>query len=261
VRARAVLTAAAAAASLVVAVAGAGASLHASAAPLPPLGKRCFAPEAEAKVLRFRASDGQVLDGAVLGHGSVGVLLVHEYRADLCQWLPYARELAGQGFLVLLLDMRCFGLSSCPRANVVKQGRIDRDVAAGAAKLRALGAERVALVGASIGATATLVGASSMSPPPDAVVSLSAPMRGFGAWRALDARAALPRLKAPVLFLAARGDPYVPPSQAKKLYAAAGSAEKILKIVSGSAHGAALVQGSDELGALVLDFIRSHTGS
>jgi len=42
----------------------------------------------------FEATDGTLLDGAFVGSGSSGVVLAHEYPADLCGWWPFATYLA-----------------------------------------------------------------------------------------------------------------------------------------------------------------------
>src|SRR2546428_10529610 len=82
---------------------------------LPDPGQRCGALTRGAKAVWFRAADGTVLDGAAVGTGRSGVVLAHEYPADLCGWWPFATHLARHGFRVLAFDFRCFGLSTCPR--------------------------------------------------------------------------------------------------------------------------------------------------
>ena len=68
----------------------------------PPIGRRTSA----------QAAGGARLKGAVLGRGSTGVVLAHTTSADRCQWLPFARELAKQGYRALVFDMRGYGASS-----------------------------------------------------------------------------------------------------------------------------------------------------
>jgi hypothetical protein len=54
------------------------------AAALVQPGSRCGAPEVKATLLRFPATDGVVLDGVLVGSGPAGVVLLHQYPADLC---------------------------------------------------------------------------------------------------------------------------------------------------------------------------------
>src|SRR5262245_42643588 len=109
----AVRTATLALLTLALAGCGGSGSRSASPAPPPPLPRRCGSRGAgvDAKTLWFRAADGTRLDGAELGSGERGVVLLHESPADLCDWAPYAKSLAARGFHVLLVDLRGFGLS------------------------------------------------------------------------------------------------------------------------------------------------------
>jgi hypothetical protein len=90
-----------------------------------------------------------------------GVVLSNQSDRNLCGWLPFARVLANLGFQALLYD---YGIAGDERD----------DLAAAVAALRGLGAERVALLGASQGAKASLVAASGIRPPVAGVASLSA---------------------------------------------------------------------------------------
>src|SRR6266511_2392612 len=98
---------------------------------------------------------------AVLGSGGNGVVLSNQSDQNLCGWLPFGKVLAERGFRVLLYD---YGAATDPAG----------DVALAAAKLRSLGAGTVQLVGTSESAKASLIAATTLQPPPAAVVSLSA---------------------------------------------------------------------------------------
>jgi pimeloyl-ACP methyl ester carboxylesterase len=248
------LLAVAAAIGLGAATCGAGA--HAS-----PRAQVCSG--LRATVVHFRAADDVRLYGALVGKGRVGIALAHEYNADLCNWAPYARYLAARGFRVLLFDMRCFGKSACR-----KSSHVDADVSGAAAELRRRGASRIVVAGASLGGSATLVAAASLARPPAAVVSLSAPGTGtlvgsLGHAFALDPDAAVRRLKAPTLFLAASSDePFQ--NDARSLYAISSSRAKRLEIVAGPAHGTGMLDpvlnpAAKHARALIVAFIRAHT--
>jgi pimeloyl-ACP methyl ester carboxylesterase len=99
-----------------------GARTRATAGPPPQPSVRCGSPSERARTLRFRASDGASLDGAIVGGGPVGVVLLHEYPGPMCGWWPYAAYLSHHGMQALLFDFRCLGLSSCPRGREANPG-------------------------------------------------------------------------------------------------------------------------------------------
>ena len=194
---------------------------------------------------RFRATDGVRLAGAVLGRGRTGIVFAHQVAGDRCQWLPFARELAGRGYRALVFDMRGYGASS-GIANVSPH----LDVAGAAAELRRRGARRIVLVGASMGGTGVVGAAPTIRPAIAGVVELSAPT-GFGG---VDALAAARRLTRPALFVAGRDDgDFAHASRA--LHRAAPSKDKKLVIVPTSWHGVDLVS-LPAVKKLVLDFVR-----
>ena len=229
---------------------------------LPSGGARCSDPGTPAETFWFRATDGTRLDGAMLGSGTAGVVLAHQYPADLCGWWPYAAVLARKGFRVLLFDFRCFGLSTCPTdAN----GDLTDDLTGAVAELRRRGATSVALLGASLGATVSLMTAPTLTPTPDAVVSLSGePDLGYlvGSTR-LDAMASVGRLSSPVLFVVARGDLAVSVKETRSMFRAAGASDKRL-VVLPSAYGLGwnmvidIRSNTTPASRTVLAFLRQH---
>jgi pimeloyl-ACP methyl ester carboxylesterase len=215
-------------------------AVAATVSPAAPSQAACVATNAT-----FRTSDGATLRGAVIGRGPAGIVFAHQVAGDRCQWLDFARELAGRGgYRVLVFDMRGYGASS-GSANV----RPDRDVAAAAAELRRRGAKRVILVGASMGGTGVVAAAPGIRPAVSGVVELSAPV-GFGGVNALPA---VRKLKAPALFVAGRDDGDFP-AATRALYKAAASRDKQLVIAATSWHGVDLV-ALPAVKKRVLDFI------
>lgn len=216
-------------------------------------------PADRATVVRFKASDGTRLAGVMLGKGPVGIVLAHQLRANFCDWLPFARVLKADGYRVLAFDFRNSG-SSAARAGLAGDRR-DRDVAAAAAVLRRAGSPRTILMGASVGATASLVAAAAVTPPVAGVVSLSGPA-DFG----VDAGRAVSGLTMPLLFVAAQDDdPF--DDEARSLFEAAGSSDKKLELVSGAEHGTGLLLGSggspvrELLRRFVREYGRQRSGS
>jgi pimeloyl-ACP methyl ester carboxylesterase len=205
--------------------------------------------------LRLRAADGTRLVGHRFGRGKTAVVLVHQYRGDLCQWAPYAKRLAGLGYTAIAFDLRGFGKSqSRPYPATL---RYSADITAAVKEARRLGATRVFVVGASLGGNAAIVAAANTLPPVDGVVSLSGP-----ATFRLDAVTAARQLKVPVLYVAAdvdEGGIYA--ADARKLYDATPSIDRRLEIVPGAAHGVALVAGPGRVRTLLESFIRAHAGA
>jgi dienelactone hydrolase len=239
-------------------------------ADLPQPSGRCGAPNVKATLLRFPAADGTKLDGVLVGSGPAGVVLLHQYRADLCGFWPYAVYLSKRGLQALAIDLRCDGESACPQADDARSGVVD-DVAGAVAVLRAHGAKRIALVGASMGASTALLAGAALRPPVAAVVSLSTGKFDLstilGGSRPLDTYSAAKRLSVAVLFAVARDDPNVPIQQVQALYRMAKSRDRQLDILGGSAtglHGWDLLGAANRAGftpvaAKVAGFVSAHT--
>jgi pimeloyl-ACP methyl ester carboxylesterase len=175
--------------------------------------------------------DGAAVFGVELGTGTTGVVLGHQFWSDHCEFVDFAHELAQRGFRALAIDFRDYGQS---RGG--EPGRLDRDVAAAVARLRADGATKVELVGASMGGTAVLAAASWISPGVDGVVSLSGPAR----FRVLDALRAVRRSRVPVRFVVSRRDrPFA--GDAVALLKAAAAKDKAIYRLAGWRHGSSML--------------------
>ena len=84
--------------------------------------------------LRFHAADGTKLVGHRLGKGTTAVILAHQSEGDLCDWVPYARRLAREGYFVFPIDFRGYGFSQ-DRTGAAAE-RFAADLAAAAKALR-----------------------------------------------------------------------------------------------------------------------------
>jgi pimeloyl-ACP methyl ester carboxylesterase len=231
----------------------------ATPAPLRTLFDRCGSPKTHAATFRFRTRDGAMLDGATVGSGRLGAVLIHEYPSDLCGWWPYADYLAHHGVRALLFDLRCFGNSPCPSG----RGHANTDVAAAVAELRRRGARRVALVGASMGGSIAVVAAAQLHPA--ALVDLSGERNTTSLTPGIDANAgeAARGVTAPALFVVARGDRYVSPADMRALARRARSATKrVIVLPPEAGHGWDMLFGTTNkwspLAATVAAFIRRH---
>ena len=179
----------------------------------------------------MRAADGASIYGVEVGTGTAGIVLGHQYFSDHCEFMQFARDLAALGYRALTFDFRGYGASTGGNS-----ARLDLDVAAAVARLRADGATRIKLVGASMGGTAVLVAASRITPPVDGVVSLSGPTF----FRGLNAVQAVRRSHVPVRFAVDRLDRRFAGNATYLMKAAAAKDKAILRL-SGAGHGSAIL--------------------
>jgi pimeloyl-ACP methyl ester carboxylesterase len=204
----------------------------------------CVRSSDRATNVSFQAAGGARLKGAVLGRGSTGVVLAHTTNADRCQWLPFARELAKQGYRALVFDMRGYGASTG-----ITNTDPHLDVIAAAAELRRRGAKKIVLAGASMGGTGVVAAAPTIRPAVSGVVELSAPTLFSSA----NALAAAKKLRLPALFVAGRDDGDFA-AATRALYRAAATKDKKLHIAPSSWHGVDLVS-LPAVRKLVLGFV------
>lgn len=186
------------------------------------------------------------------------VLVMHGWGANAAMMWPVVLPLHAAGFAVLLIDARCHGRSDDEK--FTSMPRFAEDIAAGLAWLRLqpdIAADRLALLGHSVGAAAALLHASRHHDV-RAVVSLSAfahpreVMRRFMAekrvpypvlgWyvlrhvqRVIGASfddiaplATLTRVRCPILLVHGRADRTVPVDDAQRLRAVSSRARLLL---------------------------------
>ena len=167
----------------------------------------------------FRTLDGKTIKGETIGTGRLGIVVAHDADSSYSSWEPAARFLSKHGYRVLLFDYRSNPFDSESGSHPRGTFRFDRDVTAGALLLRRLGAGHIVLAGDGIGGLVALVTAYEDGGPIDGVIALTAgSIKGTtdslgdpGQPDDLDALAAVKRLAAPTLFLAAGSDTNVRP--------------------------------------------------
>ncbi|HYD55172.1 MAG TPA: alpha/beta hydrolase [Gemmatimonadaceae bacterium] len=120
--------------------------------------------------ITFATRDDGVVAADEYGAGRDAVLLVPGGRYERRSWERQARLLADSGLRVLALDLRGRGDSRAGRAGT---DSIQLDVLAAIAYLRATGAQRLTVVGASLGGWAAAEAAIAASPPIDGLVLLA----------------------------------------------------------------------------------------
>jgi pimeloyl-ACP methyl ester carboxylesterase len=225
--------------------------------PLPSIANRCSTAHASWRTLWFRASDGTLLDGAEAGSGDRGLVMLHESPNDLCGWEPYAAVLAHRGFHVLLVDLRAYGLSR--RGPYGGERGAIADVRGAVAELKALGGKRVALVGASYGGVTAFVAAPALGSDIAGVASLSGELDLSNA--NLNALAAAPKIRVPLLIMGSRKDPYLDETDARRLARAASDTHAQVVEFDGAEHGWDLLAGTHERRAysVLVGFLRRVT--
>ncbi len=181
--------------------------------------------------VQITATDGVQLVGHLDGREGPGIVFAHTYRADQRSWTAFAAEMARAGFRTLTFDFRGYGESG----GAQDVAAIDRDLEGAYRFVLGRKIRPVYLVGASMGGTAALIVAARV--PVAGVATLSAP----GSFQGLDAAAAVPKLTARALFLAAESDTAA--ASAAKQFAAQVAAPKTLLLVPGAEHGTALLDG------------------
>ncbi|WP_432994770.1 alpha/beta hydrolase family protein [Dactylosporangium sp. CA-233914] len=222
----------------------------AAAAPSPTHGL-CGDPELDDKQVTFPGRTGAHLAAYVLGTGAVTLVLAPQASTTGCSWLSWAKRQAAAGYRVLAFDFNGEG-----RSRRAESGHNSDDVAAAAAFARTGGSGEIVLIGASRGATAALIAAAALNPPPAAVISLSGP-GDYAGERALDS---VPRLTAPALYVAAKGDSAFAASAQAMYDDTPGQARKLV-LVEGRLHGTGLLtiaaEGAPEATKAVDDFLRT----
>ncbi len=191
--------------------------------------------------------DGESLTAEVFAPEGVtrgGVVLAHMRGANKETWFEFARTLAAEGYTAVAFDFRGYGGSSGERDT-----DLDVDITAVVDFLRSAGMDRVFVMGASMGGTATIFEGSQLDLA--GVVSLSGPSSFAG----LDALSAAAAIDEPALFVAAESDsPYA--DHAREMAEAAGAEVVIL---SGHSHGTNLFgDHGPELTDLLLDFLATN---
>jgi pimeloyl-ACP methyl ester carboxylesterase len=185
------------------------------------------------RTVRFTTDDGVELTGDLRGNGSVGVVLAHMYPADRRTWAEFASLLADEGYRALNFDFRGFGDSQGTR----HVPEMWRDVLAAVAELRARGAQRVVVIGASMGGTAALVAAAQTEVA--GVVTLSAPSTFMNLSAPPEVVQAVDE---PKLFIASQDDEQAA-ATAQEFYTEASGAKRV-EIVTGDDHGTGLLEGT-----------------
>jgi pimeloyl-ACP methyl ester carboxylesterase len=142
--------------------------------PNTALSEQCDDVPDDAERITLSRPDGMTLGAALVGppDARIGVVLRQGAGQTICEWLPWAGELAdATGARVLLFDRRGRG-SSPGEADLTAE---PADLAGAVTLLRDRGVDEVGLVASSMGNSVmfSALGHGQVSPPPCAVVAIS----------------------------------------------------------------------------------------
>lgn len=216
---------------------GGGKPSAAAAADVEDFG--CLSPEqANTGYVTFPSTEGQDVEAFATGTGDTALVLAHQADGDVCQWAPDAEELGKEGYRVVAVQ---------------SAGSEVAEITAAVTYARSKGAHKVLLMGASKGGTTVLTSAGTITPPVDAVVSLSAPADYNG----MDAAGTVPGLTMPVFYMAAEGDTAFAASTKDLSKATTKAKENDLTIVGGANHGVSMLDNPDNF-AKVKAFLKKY---
>lgn len=175
---------------------------------------------------QFTAGDSQ-LEGATIGAGKVGVVFANDSRNDLCAWQQIALELSDRGVTSALFNYQDVGSPSETQAVI--------------GALHDSGAEKVVVIGASVGGRTVVQLAADPEAGIEAAISLSGERKLHNGPPDLLPFAA--RSQVPTLYASGKGDPLTNfAADTRQLYAAAKQTPGTrLLVVDGNNHGAALL--------------------
>lgn len=198
---------------------------------------------AKSTAVTFETADGVMLAGRLFGpdDATAGVVLAHMLPADQSSWYDFAQRLGSMGYRAVTFDFRGY----CPGGDAgCSEGKkaipaMWQDVLAAKSFLETRGVTRVALVGASMGGTASLVAAAQIPTEIEAAITLSAPTSIEGLTAGSDVLQASGAAK---LFLAGDGDTTA--ADAASTFYEQALQPKKLEILTTSDHGTDLLTGN-----------------
>jgi pimeloyl-ACP methyl ester carboxylesterase len=228
--------------------------------PQTPLADQCHdVPDGAARI-RLVRHDGTTLGGALVGSSDaqVGVVLRQGAGQTICEWLPWAGDVAdATGARVLLFDRRGHGSSPGAADLTAEPG----DLVAAVDLLRRRGVERVAVVGSSMGNSVTFAALDRLSPPPCALVAISPVLVAEDSHGTVNGRAGGPY--PPHLWLTWEEQNPAIVANAELIRARARDQHRPgphVHAVDTDDHSIALVENHQDVRAFVLDAVRSCAG-
>jgi dienelactone hydrolase len=201
-----------------------------------------------------QTGDGVRLYMIEAGSGETAAVLAHGVRSDLCDTLEFAKRLVAAGYRIVALDFRGNGRSESPSRNPLALGK---DLAAAVAYARRTGAERVFLIGSSMGGAAIVQNTSALRVEGRISLSGTRLWPGFG----INNPAGVAQIRAPFLYVGSRDDGRAPRKEALGIFRRVRAFDKRIVFYPASYHGWQLVEDSpfaSKARTLVLRWIARH---
>lgn len=229
------------------------AACAASSAIPPPAPPTPAAPRAVA----FAASDGVQLSGTLYGAGATAVVLSNMGDNDPAPWEAFAPQLAKRGYQVLTYKYR-YPTNASHFDSAMANHTLD-DLRGAIAFVRGAGAQRLVLVGASLGGMATAKAAAVEKPV--AMIIMAAPV-DLAEFDYHVTPSELQSAAVPKLFIGSADDRIVPFTDTERMFELATD-PKELHSYPGAAHGVQLFAGehADDLAQRLVMFITTNAPS
>lgn len=209
-------------------------------------------PSSDFQLLTIPAADGVTLVGAFYAPDNVPaptVLLLHQVGGQKEDWAAFATQLQVAGYAVLAPDLRGHGESEGETEWAVMADDVARALET-LADQPEVDAERIAIVGASIGANLALVGGTAA--PSVRAVALLSPGLDYRGVRTEEAMIAYG--DRPILIAASQEDTYAVSSAQTLERLAQG--QPVLAIYDGAGHGTEMLARQPDLNDLLLSWLQ-----
>jgi pimeloyl-ACP methyl ester carboxylesterase len=210
-------------------------------------------PTPTAQAVTFPAADGVSLHGKLFGHGTTTVVLSNMGDNDPAEWEAFAPLLAARGYSVLSYSFRYPAYTNSFTPTMAVQTVPDLTGAVAFARQR--GAQRIVLIGASLGGITTGKLAAQLRATSVVIISAEQDLVGYGL---ACSPAELAAMTQPKLFIASQDDTNTAYSDTQSFFANAPP-PKQFHLFPGDVHGVHLfdtVHGN-ELRDLLLTFVSS----
>ncbi len=192
--------------------------------------------------------------------GKPGIVLSHMLNRNRRDWKDFAKKLQSEGYHVLAIDLRGHGSTLFNDKRIKWRvlsksvfAHVSNDPAVAANWLRKqnrVAKDRIALIGASVGANASLVAAAQKNAGVKTVVLLSPGLN----YREVTTDKAIKSYSGPVLIVAADGDKYSYESSRKL---DEWGKDTVLKIYAGKHHGTNIFHAYGDLEPLILKWLKN----
>lgn len=196
------------------------------------------------KDLDITTSDNIKLSADLYEAGEEGIVLLHMLSVTKKTWNEFALKLQEEGYSVIAIDLRGHGESDLDYKKFTEEDFNNMLLDVDAAK-KALNMEKVAVIGASIGANLAIKKANDF----DAAISLSPGLDYKGLKTKDDAE----KIETPTLIVASGNDKYSFESS-KELNELIGSSE--IKLYSDKGHGTNMLD--EETTKYLLDWLEEN---